>query len=208
MINFDVNEIEFEYLKLQIGAIYDHSHDKTLWQQKLNEHVFNTFKTIKNYLPRKCTRYLGIGSGLGVLECYLAAHYGGSPIKLGIREIYILDGTHDAPQMTKHAQTYSNMNVSQKFLTRNCNVQARYLSPINYTFGIKCELIISLQSWCFHYEPLIYLNSILPSCDKGTILILDIRKNKPLWHEQLKLALGEPKIIDEKQKYLRLAYTI
>ena len=69
------------------------------------------------------------------------------------------------------------------------------------------DLVLSLGSWCFHYEPNVYLPRLLAGggLDVGARLIVDLRKGKGEWAAQLAGAgFRAVAIIREETKYQRI----
>lgn len=168
MKSLDITDKDFEYLYIQQGSI-SHIKERKLWEKEYNEKLYYIYDQIKEMLPDKCDNILDIGGGLGGIDIVLNDHYKGCHIE-------IIDGKNDKPIVIEHDKTFSNHEVTKSFLKRNGVEKYKLSAPGEYKPNKK-DLIISYSAYCFHIEPNIYLNDVLNSCHKETVLILTIRKN-------------------------------
>jgi hypothetical protein len=67
---------------------------------------------------------------------------------------------------------------------------------------------VSTQAWCFHFEPEEYLSAIEDQVRPGTVIILDVRRHKTEWLETLDDVFGEHRILLNRDKWWRCAWTI
>lgn len=174
----------YPFLQLQRGAISDFAaDDPAIWLQHYTNTLYSEFDSIEPYLPRRCSMILDVGSGLGGIDALLNRHYGGGCM------VTLLDGVNDQPRVDLHAQTFNDMNVAQRFLAANgverfdfIDASAPHLAPTR-----KVDLVVSFRSWCFHFEPSTYLDFVVNCCvPKHTRLIVDVRRNKPEWEDELR----------------------
>lgn len=202
----DVSDEAFEYLRLQKGSLDKFSHDRPRWLAAYRTDLQRTFDEIKPWLPERCWALLDIGSGLGGIDALLSRHYDGGPF------VNLLDGVDDRPQMNLHRQTFSNERVARNFLRANGvrGDRIRYHGPTATAEDLRApyDLVVSFGSWCFHYEPNEYLPRLLAGggLHAESVVIVDVRAGKKLWHEQLEDVLRPIKFIRSAQKYMRVAY--
>lgn len=167
-----VDDNHFAYLKLQRGAIADLAGNRAAWQAAYERSLRDDLNSMAHFLPEHCSSVLDVGSGLGGINAKLALRYGAD------LEVNLLDGWSDPPVMKAHNQTFNDMVVAADFLQRN-GVQ-------HIMSGQRpVDLIISLQAWCFHFAPALYLPFVKACCRRETVLILDVRKDKPEWRRDL-----------------------
>jgi len=200
-----VNDEHFAYLRLQKGRLEPLSNDRKRWQVAYEHDLASSYEEMRPYLPARCWGFLDIGSGLGGIDVLLSRHYGGTPF------VNMLDGEDDPPEMRLHRETFCSRRVAKDFLRVN-GVRLdriRYFSPDTPPGELRApyDLVLSLGSWCFHYEPAVYLDAITRpgGLDQGAVLIVDLRRDKPEWAAQLSRAGFRGKaIIRDAPKYQRL----
>lgn len=198
---FDVQITDdvFEYLKIQRGRIADLSSDRVRWTQAYKESLAGDFESLKPWLPSAADRVLDIGSGMGGIDIFLAKHFK-QP------EIWLLDGDEDSPVMVRHDQPFNCMRTARRFLALNGVSSIVTVSPGTELQPAPCDLIVSLQSWCFHYSPAVYLEWVKKCCRPGTVLILDVRKGYIWWRRDLGAAFEAIGIAKEGEKFDRVVF--
>lgn len=169
-----IDDCHFAYLRLQRGALDELSHDRAAWHEAYEKSLADDFLTMAPYLPATCRSVLDVGSGLGGIDIVLDRFYGGLSVRL-------IDGEDDAPKMVKHGQTFNRMDVARDFHVRNGSLDAAALMDEPRQF----DLILSLQSWCFHFAPDAYLALVAKRAKPEAALIIDVRADKPEWRRQL-----------------------
>ena len=199
---FKISDPAFKYLKLQRGAIADFSYDRKLWERKYHESLHCDFSSIAPFLPPQCGAVLDIGSGLGGIDAMLSKAYGGVP------EIYLLDGMDDQPILQKHNRTFSRFPHARDFLTANGVPASRIFAhnPKTLLEPVKVDLILSFQSYCFHYNPETYLEFVRACASPGAILIFDVRSDYRTWHRVLNAEFQRVGIALEGQKFQRVVF--
>lgn len=154
-------------------------------------------------LPDKCSSILDVGSGLGGINILLNRHYGGE------REVCLLDGVDDAPEVHLHRQTFNNMAVAQDFLLENDVTRFSYYDAAELGEPRPFDLIVSFASWCFHYPPQVYLDFVRACCHERTVVILDMRSGKPDWHEAMLEHFVHPRsVLHIAEKFKRMTFKI
>lgn len=198
-----VDDNHFAYLSLQRGALADLAGDRAAWSAAYAQSLQDDLASMAAHLPARCRTLLDVGSGLGGIDVLLNRHYGGAV------HVRLLDGLDDPAVVKLHRKTYNSMAVAADFLGRNgvdylgCYSTACAGAPAD---GPACDLIVSLQAWCFHFAPEAYLGFVQRRCRPGTVLILDVRADKPLWRMQLAEAFREVACARAARKYNRLVF--
>lgn len=195
-----VEDSHFEYLKLQKGALHGLTDDRAAWLMAYEQSLEEDLASMEPHLPQVCRNVLDVGSGLGGIDVLLNQKYPGLYVSL-------MDGVDDPPVMTFHNRTYNDMKVARHFQNRNGVEKFGYYStpPIG---AVKFDLILSLGSWCFHYGPSAYLSFVKKCCHAGTILILDVRADQPLWRQELREVFSEVGVALVKRKFNRLVFHV
>lgn len=199
-----VSDEAFPYLKAQKGKLDALAHDRSRWLAAYRAELERSLGEMQRFLPAVCWGLLDIGSGLGGIDVLLYRHYDNGPY------VSLLDGVDDPPEMKLHRETFSNERVARAFLRANGVRPDRvnYYGPDAQDFGAPYDLVLSLGSWCFHYEPNVYLPRLMAGggLHMDSRVIVDLRKDKPEWREQLKAAnLQLVGVIRDEMKYTRIA---
>lgn len=203
-----ISDEAFAYLRLQRGAISDLSSDREAWEAAYRRSLLGDFGTMMPWLPEKCGAILDVGSGLGGINILLSRHYGDDA------GIWLLDGESDAPTVEAHDRTFNNMDVAFRFLEENGTDQCGYFQPwvVRTVLGERTQasdrfdLVVSLQAWCFHFAPHEYLAFVKNSANPGATLILDVRKDKPHWRDELRNTFTEIGVAISPHKYERVVF--
>ena len=194
-----ISDAAFEYLMIQRGRIANLSSDRARWTPAYIDTLVADFDALQPFLPASADRILDVGSGLGGIDILLARH-------LHNPEVWLLDGDDDSPVMVKHAQTFNCMRTARRFLEQNGVSDVVTISPALEQQPAPCDLIVSLQSWCFHYAPAVYLDFVRSCCRPGTVLAIDVRRDKPMWQNQLDQVFTAQGVAMQGDKYDRRIY--
>jgi SAM-dependent methyltransferase len=170
MYEFVIEDIHFQYLVLQRGGL-SHIKDLKEFTAGYSQRTHEQFQELLPYIPSSAKKILDIGSGLGGIDVLLSHHYKGAAT------VELFDGMDDPPVHKLSYKTFNNMSVAKDFLEKNGVNNYKFSSPGKYE-PEKKDLIISKASYCFHYDPHTYINNVILSCKKGTILIFDVRTNR------------------------------
>lgn len=207
-IELTISDEAFAYLKIQRGAISDISNDREAWERAYRRCLLADMGTMLPWLPERCGAILDVGSGLGGINILLSRHYG-EP------EIWLLDGEADEPVVKAHDQPFNDMDVAFRFLDSNDTAMTGYFN-IGATFeiglrdlakaAVGLDLVISLQAWCFHFQPRGYLAFLKRSMSPGATLILDVRRDRDDWRDQLREAFTEVGIAHGATKFERVVF--
>jgi len=217
----DDNEIEFEpviterafpFLRVQQGRIEALADDPAAWREAYRLQLLETLEAIDDFIPRPLTSVLDIGGGMGGFDALLAR------CQPGLR-ITIMDGFSDKPVPERDKafsqKTYSDADAALDFLNAN-NVPTDDVSFINANAPEakptrQFDLILSLQAWCFHFMPAVYMKFALAASRPGTVWILDVRVMTKFWasdlfsQERLE-PIGEAPGFNDK--YTRMAFRV
>lgn len=178
-----VTDAAFPYLVLQQGRLDHLKADRAAWEAAYAEKMAALFEDIRPFLPAACARTLDVGSGMGGINALIARHYGGEV------RVALLDGYADAPVMARHAETFSHFAVAAVFLQANGVRHISGLTPDYAQAGqpplTAFDLITSFGSWCFHYPPAVYLPFVTAHCHPDTMLIVEVRNDRPEWLDAL-----------------------
>lgn len=192
-----ITQDAYPYLVAQRGALDDMKGDPSLWCERYSEMLDSEFACFEPYLPKACDSILDIGGGMGGIDVLLNDHYGGHC------SVTLLDGVNDPPEMTHHRETFSNFVIACEFLKANGVNEIRSIDPGKPLRAPHFfDLIVSLKSWCFHYEPDRYLDFVKGCVIKGqTQLIVDVRRDKPEWERTLERAFDKSHVIFQGAKF-------
>jgi len=197
-----VEDEHFEYLREQKGSIRDLAPNRRAWLNAYQRKLSDDFAGLLPHLPKNCGSILDIGGGLGGIDVLLARKYGAEC------QICILDGECDPPVMNLHAKTFNHMRVTEDFLKKNGVRLFDYFTPGNLKAPRPFDLIISTGSWCFHYSPETYLEFVKLCCHAGTVLIVDMRKNKAGWLKTMKKCFSVRAVVKSQTKFDRMVFAV
>jgi hypothetical protein len=203
--SFVVSDEAFAYLRLQKGRLEPLADDRKRWHIAYEHALLSDYMEMRAHLPAQCWGLLDIGSGLGGIDVLLSRHYGTQPY------LYLLDGVNDPPEMKLHRETFSNERVARGFLRSNGVRSDRigYYGPDATSVRAPYDLVLSLGSWCFHYEPNVYLPRLMAGggLHVDSRLIVDLRRDKPEWEAQLfGVGLRALAIVRESAKFRRIVF--
>lgn len=201
-----VEDAHFEYLRLQKGKLHDLIGDRSKWLAAYEADLVNTYQEIREHLPQICWGMLDIGSGLGGIDALIYRHYGDHPY------VNLLDGEDDPPEMKLHRETFNSMRVARDFLIKNGVRSDRfgYLTT-RAEFVVKpYDVVMSFGSWCFHYEPNVYLPLLLSGggLHSDSRIIVDVRNDRPDYDQQLREGLEQVAVIRRSTKFARTVFRL
>jgi hypothetical protein len=167
----------YPYLVAQRGALDDMKGDPETWSAKYCDVLSSEFRSIEPHLPKTCHAILDVGSGMGGIDALINAHFGGDC------EVCLLDGVDDPPAVELHGSTFNNMRIAKNYLELNGVKRFAFIdaNDAHRHATVRADLVVSFKSWCFHYAPERYLDLVLLACHPETVLILDIRRDRPEW---------------------------
>lgn len=190
-----------EYLILQRGFLDHLKQDRSAWLEAYQLSLRADFNELVPHLPDRCNALVDVGSGLGGIDILLARHYretqGHEPL------VFLLDGEHDAPQMRAHNVTFSNLEAARDLFAFN-RVQLPLSGNTLQKSCRQCDLILSLQAWCFHLEPAKYDWVVQNNACEHTCIAVDVRKSRPDWKHYVLSNFGGVMKARDALKYQRL----
>lgn len=190
----------YDYLKTQHGRVGQY---KTWdeWCEAYNKSVKEQFETLKPYLPKHLDHpnILDVGSGLGGIDAHIRAEYYDA-------NVFLLDGVNDSPIPKASYKTFNNMEVAEDFLALNGVHNFHYFDPEKLGNPEPMDIIISINSWCFHYPPEQYIEFVRSCCHKNTVMFIDVRTGKNYLNDLVDV-FGTPFInVYEAEKYFRFMW--
>lgn len=189
----------FKYLYIQRGEVsdaYDFGFD--IWRHTFEASLEKIVETMVPALPTDARSILDVGGGLGGLGVLLCRRYPSAAY-------WVLDGASDSPEVRQHSETFSNAVVAADFLRANGLKEFGFYEPTD-GFDRKFDLVVSTAAWCFHIPPSEYLERIEAALAPRATLILDVRRHRQEWLDELRDAFGSPQVLERGKKYLRLAW--
>ena len=184
------------YLFLQRGNIAHLAGSK--WKKAYNHYLNETLDQITSCVY-KCETVMDIGSGIGGIDVLVARYFGA--------RVVMIDGEDDASLVVRQDQTFCSRKAVDKFMADNKVENYLYMSP-GSLLPVKSDLIMSFGSWCFHYPPKWYLDYVLSCCKTNTRLLIDLRKDRPEWLEDLRSAFRLRRVVGEYNKISRTLFVV
>jgi hypothetical protein len=120
--------------------------------------------------------------------------------------VCLIDGVDDPAKVDWHFKTFSNQDRALDFQKKNGVKHACYFSPQNWPENAKADLIMSFAAYCFHIPVGDYIEEVKASMHDKTVLILEVRKNRRDWLETLVRTFGKPKVLHQREKFVRCAF--
>lgn len=204
-----IEKQHFEYLYIQRGEVsdaYTGADSFETWKKEYELSLRRIFDSICEVLPAQCARIVDVGSGLGGIDVLLAQHYeklsGQQPV------VCLVDGVDDPPKVDWHFKTFSNQVPALDFQKKNGVKFPCYFSPLNWPTEGKADLIISFAAYCFHIPVQDYIEDVKRCVRSGSVVILEVRKNRRDWLEVLVRAFGKPIVLFQSEKAVRCAFNV
>jgi hypothetical protein len=105
-----------------------------------------------------------------------------------------------------HTKPFSNAKVASDFLTANGVKDFGFYDPANPVIDRKFDLVVSFAAWGFHILPGDYLDLVKSVLAPKATVVLDVRKSRRDWVEELVRAFGRPIVLEQGKKHARLAW--
>jgi SAM-dependent methyltransferase len=200
--NIFVPDDAYPYLVIQRGAIDQLRDDPKAWTHRYCDELQSEYYAIAPYLPPNVHAILDIGSGLGGLDILLSRHY-----DHGV-QVTLVDGVDDEPQVKTHRATFNSMAIARAFLRANHVTRVDHIDANDPNRRSKrdYQLAISLRAWCFHVEPAVHLEMVAEAMPTDATLIVDVRRDKPEWEEQLSAEFQPVRVIFPGIKFQTIQY--
>lgn len=193
-------------LQMQRGKINNLRHEPLSWAQAYRQDLQREFELLRPWLPQPCKKMLDVGSGMGGLDILIQRYYNWGR---GGCESWLLDGsvcTDIDPELEHdHDMPFNDAQLTFDFWRMNAVKVPVYVPADNPVIppDVFFDLIISTQSWCFHYAPSTYLSLVNAHSHDRTWLMVDVRKRGDWLHELAKHWTVD-KVLIETEKYVRL----
>ncbi|HVI92280.1 MAG TPA: hypothetical protein VM659_28580 [Dongiaceae bacterium] len=194
-----VSDEAFAFLAIQRGRLNDIVGNRAAWLEAYKTSLFDWYETALPYLPEACGAICDIGGGMGGIDALLSLHYGGT-------DVFVLDGVADQPIFAQTIRPFNDMRVTARFLAANGIETFGYFPPASRSTETKFDLILSCQAWCFHLPPAAYAEFALDGWKNGTRMIVDLRRGRTDWREELEADFGRAEVIHQDRKFERLVF--
>jgi len=195
-----INDDHFKYLYIQRGEVSDaYRRGFAEWQAAYEASLNTIMAEISPHLPRVCSNVLDVGGGLGGMGVLLSRRFPRAAY-------HVVDGVADQPVVRKHAETFNDASVSADFLARNGVRRYHFYNPSVVKFPYNFDVVISFAAWGFHIAPSVYIDRVKDALAPQARIILDVRRDKREWIEELGAAFGMPTILHRGKKHVRLAW--
>lgn len=201
-MNFVIEPRHFEYLAVQCGPIAHLLGDDPAWRAAYESYIETVFESLRPALPEKPFALLDVAGGLSGIGARLNAHHG----KLLVA---VLDGRAFPPEVVRHSMPFNNATVTQNFLRANGVKMQMFYDPTD-PIEEKYDIVISIQGWCFHFAPDVYMDRVYDAMNKDAVIVVDVRRDKPEWEGVIAHRFGGPRnflgLVAEGPKWRRVAY--
>ncbi len=177
-------------------------------KQLFNNDMNAEYEDIKAWLPKKCSRILDIGCGVGGIDVLLHKHYNCD----SNMEFCLLDKTSIAEKIyyrfEEQGAFYNSLKVAEELLCSN-GKNRKNIHLLNATEDCRIDaqpgidLVISLLSWGFHYPISTYIDQVYDVTETGGCVIIDIRTGTG-GEKELADKFSELQVISSTQKRLRV----
>lgn len=201
---FKLNAEANRYLIAQRGDLASRSSDLDRFQQAWSDEINKTIKQL-GIEPK---HVLDLGSGLGLIDIELVRRYN--------TYCSLVDG-EEPPPVFKHADPFCCRRVVEDFWRDNeiPVTSWRYMSPEQVTtqplYG-NFDCVISLRSWCFHYPPRVYMETVRQYLAPKAVVLLDVRRNRLDTHDEWLAELAKEwpdnEVLETGEKYDRIRFEI
>lgn len=190
-----ISDRAYKFLKIQQGAL-NKIESREEFERAYNEGLEILFDDIINFLPPNIKNSLDIGSGLGGIDILLQREFK--------HDVSLMDALNTQPICIRHDVPFNDIDVTVDFWHTNKADLTNYFWPGNFNkCAEKFDLILSIQSYCFHYSPDVYLDIVKKCCHDNTVLIFDVRNQRKEWLATLRNNFDEIAVISESEKFTR-----
>lgn len=200
-IEFKLPAAAMRFMMLQRADLAYLRADTKLWKIAMHASVITDFAQLLTIDPAP-NGILDIGSGIGCVDLLYAKRTGA--------HVIMVDGDQDTGVMINQDQTFCSEQAVREFFLENDIplAQFAYMTPTTLV-PMPRDFIISLRSWCYHYPPDFYLPFVLKCISSGGAkLVIDIRRDRPEWREQLRSCFTETVVLESRsdRKFDRVAF--
>jgi hypothetical protein len=196
-----VTKDHFRYLYIQRGEVSDaYKRGFDEWQRAYEASLDAIMGNIAPALPETCGHILDVGGGMGGIGLLLRGRYPTAAYR-------VLDGVDDLAEVRSHHESFNNAAVAASFHRANGVLDSKWFPTSTQKFDEKFNLVISFAAWGFHIIPGDYIDLVKSALAPRAVVILDVRKTRPDWLEDLVRAFGRPShVLERGKKHVRIAW--
>jgi hypothetical protein len=137
------------------------------------------YETMRAYLPHKESPVIiDIGCGVAGIDVLLSTHYGHRA------RIVLVDKTQTDENIhygfEKVASFYNNLFLAKEILNMNGVPESHVVLNTPEQFVAvppRADLVISLESWGFHYPISTYIDTVKKCIKAGGLILVEVRKS-------------------------------
>ena len=123
---------------------------------------------LHKYIPGNINNVIDIGAGIGLFEIYL------NHIRPEIKNFTIIEKEN----LFHQNKIIDVLKMSKDTAISNKLTNCLFYNDSNFSkINKKFDLVLSFRSWCYKYDVETYLDFILRSITRDTIVIVDIRNH-------------------------------
>lgn len=191
----------FKYLHIQRGEVSDaYKNGFAAWKEAYENSVAKVYDSVAAHLPARPAVVLDVGSGLGGVNCHLAALH---PDVL----VCTLDGVDNPPEVVSHIKPFNNAALTADFLRANGVKKHKHYPAGVQKFDEKFDVVWSFAAWGFHFHPGDYLDQVKEALAPKAVVILDVRRSKDQWLTLFIHAFGkEMEVLERGKKHVRVKW--
>lgn len=169
--------------------------------KRFNELINEDFRSIEAYLPQiDAPQIIDIGCGIAGIDVVLAAHYKHNAHFILVDKTQVDTKIHYG--FEQEASFYNSLPLAKQILIENGTPASNItlLSPETFiATPLQADVVISLESWGFHYPLSTYMETVKQSLRKGGTLIVEVRKNSGEF-EELQKHFADVRIISDAKR--------
>lgn len=120
---------------------------------------------------------LEIGSGVGFTACAIIDALGSS--------VHMVDGEDSSPKVVRSDQFHCSREVVAEFMGANGRLDGWTYQKEPPRIRERFDLVVSFAAWCFHFSPAHYMEYVIDHIGPQSIVIADVRRERPHWHALL-----------------------
>ena len=136
------------------------------------------YESIREYLPVvENPRIVDIGCGIAGIDVLLSQHYAHTAKFVLVDKTQIDAKIHYG--FKTNASFYNNLSLAKEVLVRNGTDagNVRLMTPEEFIADPPAaDIVISLESWGFHYPLSTYMKTVKQSISSGGTIIVELRK--------------------------------
>lgn len=194
MLNREALKAAYNYAVLTRGDLFGDVSNPERWMDRFAATAELDYDSISNFLMPQCY-VVDIGCGMGAVDVIAMQ-------RLGVR-VTLFDGEEADARVEQQDMPFMSRRVVEAFVRSNAVLNWQYRNVQQFE-PHPVDVVISMRSWCFHYPPSLYLSKVV-ACDP-TWVIVDVRRERPAWREELEQAFRFFTCVSMGQKWDRLVF--